>query len=102
MLQNATGAIAEFVVPDQQPVNVVEAPSLANLLRVTSNDSAFVIPSRPIVTRTVGAIKVYAANTLTKLMKGYKAGTDHQCTDHKSVVSAGLAPFTSLVSAFAA
>ena len=65
-----TRAIAEFVILDMQPANVVEAPSLTRLLRTAARDSALVLPSRPTVMNHVEAMAVEAQHTIQQMLKG--------------------------------
>ena len=62
------GTLAEFVVLDQQPFNVLGARSLGNLVRVAANDLA--LPSRPTVARRVGSMAVNAEKKIRKFWRG--------------------------------
>lgn len=58
-------AVAEFVVLDQQPFNVVEAPSLQNLIQVAANDTNLKVPSRPTVAKKVWTMAICAEAALS-------------------------------------
>lgn len=66
---NLTGAIADFVILDMQPANVVEAPSLARLLRTAARDSSLVVPSRPTVMNRVEAMAIEARYSIQQMLK---------------------------------
>ncbi|CAM9974375.1 unnamed protein product, partial [Ectocarpus fasciculatus] len=80
-------AVAEFVVLDQQPFNVVEAPSLQNLVQVAANDTNLKLPSRPTVAKKVWTMAICAEATLRDKMQGTHPALTTDCWTSNSGVS---------------
>ncbi|CAM9525644.1 unnamed protein product, partial [Hapterophycus canaliculatus] len=68
--QALLGAVAEFIVLDQQPFNVVEADSFKNLIQVAANDTSITVPSRPTVSKRVSTMAISAQGNIREQMKG--------------------------------
>lgn len=81
------GAAAEFIVLDQQPFNVVEAPSFENLLRVAANDASLGAPSRHDVSTKVSAMAKEAEGKLRDMLKGTHPALTTDCWTSTSGVS---------------
>lgn len=74
MQQVVLTAIAEFVVLDLQPFNVVTAPSFQRLLQTVSANLLIPIPSRPTVVARVEKMKDEAVKNITVMLEGTRPG----------------------------
>lgn len=83
------GAVAEFVALDQQPFNVVDAPSLRNLIRVAANDASITVPSRPTVSERVWKMAISAEGKLREMLKGTRPALTTDGWTSNSGVSRG-------------
>lgn len=88
--QAILGALAEFIVLDQQPFNVVDARSLENLVQVAANDANLKLPSRPPVSRRVWTRALSAEASLREQMKGARPALTTDCWTSCSGVSRRL------------
>lgn len=68
--RNLLNAVAGFVILDQQPFNVVEAPSFKYLLQTVSGVVGSQYPSRRAVTDRVAEITTVAADKIRDILKG--------------------------------